>query len=567
MVEGQFLQRLSWLMQVVLESPQPFGGVQVIFLGDFHQISPVKPFKFCLFCGREMLNQKTEPICSTDGCEYRGMAFNLGDRWAFRAPGVWANLRLKHVKLEQIHRQKDEGFQDMLNKIRNGILLSDDEWTALTVKKEMNGVFPIRLMSLRARVEAFNLDQLSLVKTEEKVWNALDSVRHLNPREEDKLFPRAAQISRALKTHKENLIKDHRLPTTLALKVGAKVVLLSNLNIDGGLVNGSQGEVIKFVDTTNWSKGEWKGETWFREQLIIKKFQTSTSFLCPVVQFTNGKFVTIRPTVQECLRASSKDHYLVTRTQIPLALAWALSIHKSQGMTLEHVEVSSNGIFESGQLYVGLSRATKLEGLTVTGYSREQLSTDENVLEFYEDAPWEEDLESFNELKVPPSTPTEFNTEEFLKTLHKQKGLADTLTSFNIEGFLEALDKLKVLVNTCTEFKTEADMEALDELKAPTDTATKIKIEKDIEALDELKVPADTLTKVKIEEDMETFNELEVPVDTSPEIKTEEDMEALDELEVPADTPTEIKTEGNMESLNEVELPANTPTEIKMEDT
>ena len=65
-------------------------------------------------------------------------------------------------------------------------------------------------------------------------------------------------------------------------------------------------------------------------------------------------------------------------------LVWALSNHKSQGMTLEHVQVSSNNIFESGQLYVGFPRATKLEGLTVTGNSREQISTDEDVLEFYD---------------------------------------------------------------------------------------------------------------------------------------------------------------------------------------
>jgi hypothetical protein len=59
-------------------------------------------------------------------------------------------------------------------------------------------------------------------------------------------------------------------------------------------------------------------------------------------------------------------------------------------MTLDHVEVSSNAIFESGQLYVGLSRATELEGLTVTGYSREQLEMDEDVLRFYDKAPWED---------------------------------------------------------------------------------------------------------------------------------------------------------------------------------
>jgi len=74
---------------------------------------------------------------------------------------------------------------------------------------------------------------------------------------------------------------------------------------------------------------------------------------------------------------------------MPLALAWALSIHKSQGMTLQYVDVTSNDIFETGQLYVALSRATALEGLIVSGFSREQLPMDKDVLEFYQNTPWE----------------------------------------------------------------------------------------------------------------------------------------------------------------------------------
>lgn len=400
MVEGQFLERLNSLMQYVLQNLKPFGGKQVIFLGDFHQLPPVEPFEFCLRCGEAMINRKVEPICNSEKCERRGVAFKPGDKWAFRAP-VWAELRLRHIKLEQIHRQKDARFQGVLNKIRNGVLLSDDEWSALTVKKERDGVVAVRLMSRREQVKYFNIRQLSSIKSEENAWDALDSARKLRYSDEDRVHPRTTQILRDLETHKESL-KDHRLPTTLVLKVGAKVVLLSNLNPKGGLVNGSQGEVVKFVDTKNWPVKELEGKGKKRllvEQAKIDEFQASRGFLCPIVRFTNGKIVTIQPIVQESLRGLSYDRYLVSRTQIPLTLAWALSIRKSQGMTLEHVEVSSNDIFESGQLYVGFSRATKLEGLTVTGYSREQLSTDEDLLEFYNNARWE-DLGPPNESKA-----------------------------------------------------------------------------------------------------------------------------------------------------------------------
>ena len=408
MVESQFLERLNCLMQHVRQNYRPFGGVQVIFVGDFHQLPPVKPFQFCLHCGEVMANQNTEPMCSSEKCARRGMAFMSCDKWAFRAP-VWKDLHLRHVKLEQIHRQKDVGFQDVLNKIRNGVLLTDDEWDELTVKKDRDGAFPIRLMSRREQVRYFNMCQLGALKSKACTWDALDSARKLSYSDEDKCHPRVGQILRDLETYKESL-KDHRLPTTLALKVGARVVLLSNLNPEGGLVNGSQGEVVKFVDTTSWpvKKQEGKGHNmWRAEQAKINEFQRSQGFQCPVVRFTCGKTVTVRPIVQESLRGRSNDRYLVSRIQIPLTLAWALSIHKSQGMTLEHVEVSSNDIFESGQLYVGFSRATKLEGLTVTGYSREQLSTDKDVLEFYDNAPWE-DLEASNESKVQADIDIEF---------------------------------------------------------------------------------------------------------------------------------------------------------------
>jgi ATP-dependent DNA helicase PIF1 len=153
-------------MQYVLQNLKPFGGKQVIFLGDFHQLPPVKPFEFCLCCGEAMINQKVEPICNSDKCEHRGVAFKPGDKWAFRAP-VWAELRLRHVNLEQIHRQKYAGSQDVLNKMRNGVLLSDDEWNALRVKKERDGAFPVRLMSRREQVKYFNIGQRSSIKSEE----------------------------------------------------------------------------------------------------------------------------------------------------------------------------------------------------------------------------------------------------------------------------------------------------------------------------------------------------------------------------------------------------------------
>jgi len=178
----------------------------------------------------------------------------------------------------------------------------------------------------------------------------------------------------------------------LVLKVGAKVVLLCNTWSKQGLVNGSQGEVVGFVETKDWKTSPddnpKKGRYDERIKQLVDEFQQNRGSQCPIVRFVNGKTQAILPIPQESLKGGSQDRYVVCRTQIPLALAWALSIHKSQGMTLPFVEVSSEDIFEQGQLYVALSRATNLEGLLVTGYSRDVMAVDKDVLEFYRSTEW-----------------------------------------------------------------------------------------------------------------------------------------------------------------------------------
>jgi ATP-dependent exoDNAse (exonuclease V) alpha subunit len=171
----------------------------------------------------------------------------------------------------------------------------------------------------------------------------------------------------------------------LILKIGAKVVLLTNLSLKSGLVNGSQGEVVGFTDSKAWQEADLTED----EKGHLEQFKGLNHTLRPVVKFTNGRTQTIRPKTQGCQKGTSKDPYFVSRTQIPLTLAWALSIHKSQGMTLDYVEVCSDRTFEAGQLYVGLSRATRLEGLTITGVSREQITMPPEVVQFYESENWE----------------------------------------------------------------------------------------------------------------------------------------------------------------------------------
>jgi ATP-dependent DNA helicase PIF1 len=366
MVENQFLDRMDRTLQAIMGSTLPFGGKRVIFVGDFHQLPPVKPFQFCLKCGNSM--SPREPfICIT--CKLP--EFTEGDKWAFKS-SVWENLNLRHVQLQQIHRQKDDRFQTILNKIRNGIYLNDDEWRVLEGKKNHDPKFcAVRLMARKKDVDEVNRKELAAIKTLSMQWKSLDF-----------------QQDNALA---EEHFKNHRLPETLTLKIGAKVVLLTNLNPKLGLVNGSQGEVVGFEDI---KEEEPTGNVTFDKRQTIKFHARSK--LAPVVRFTNGITKTISAVASSSLVGSRIQDELyesgpkvVCRTQIPLILGWALTIHKSQGMTLEYLEVSSKYIFERGQLYVALSRGTSLEGTTLTGYTREQLPVDSDVVEFYENTEWE----------------------------------------------------------------------------------------------------------------------------------------------------------------------------------
>jgi ATP-dependent DNA helicase PIF1 len=169
-------------------------------------------------------------------------------------------------------------------------------------------------------------------------------------------------------------------------------------------VNGSQGVIIGFQPATQELEKimEKSGDHGDVRLASLQDYHASNPKWRPLVRFSNGIVELIPAFASASLRGGSQvqDQYVVCRTQIPLTLAWALSIHKSQGMTLEYVEVLSQDIFESGQLYVALSRATHLNGLRLTGFSRKQLPMDKDVLEFYTTTKWEK-LQPRGEKKKP----------------------------------------------------------------------------------------------------------------------------------------------------------------------
>jgi ATP-dependent DNA helicase PIF1 len=166
--------------------------------------------------------------------------------------------------------------------------------------------------------------------------------------------------------------QEHRFPSRLEIKYGMPVILLANIDVDAGLVNGSQGRVVGFsAGSLSMKAREQKlaqsGEfSRFEEHQITSwAQQQTTAFLLPVVRFENDVQQIVYPVCQDTELGDPPPFSVVARTQIPLLPAWAITIHKSQGMTLEKAVVNVEHIFEPQMAYVALSRVRSLEGLKV----------------------------------------------------------------------------------------------------------------------------------------------------------------------------------------------------------
>ncbi|XDG02568.1 hypothetical protein ABKA04_002183 [Annulohypoxylon sp. FPYF3050] len=385
MVENLHFERLNEVMKEALHDPnkpkQPaFGGVQVVVTGDFCQLPPVRPFQHCIECGFELAEKMTPDglvhVCKRHG-EYRNV-----DKWAFRSK-AWQECNFVHVHLNTIHRQNDQTFIRILQKCRIGRVLSPED-TELLMNHKCMVHHATKLFATREEVANVNRREFDRLKTMNHSYWCLDEftwqqARHPHLGWKGMRKPPDTQTQGPLKA-----LEDHRFDECVQLKKGMLVVLLVNLDLMNGLCNGSQGIICGFEK--NDPKKLPKARTGNREpenpiygeratlkEDMIKKFIMDPGVkykTWPVVRFHNGQVRTIYAECSITELGDEKPYSLLIRTQIPLAPAWAMTIHKSQSLTLDRVIVNLSRAFEEGQVYVALSRATGLQGLKIEGDSK-----------------------------------------------------------------------------------------------------------------------------------------------------------------------------------------------------
>jgi len=331
MLDADILQKLDFVGRATRDEPSlPFGGLQLVFTGDFYQLPPVS----------------------------RG---SNDPPFAFMSPN-WKLAQFRAIELVDVLRQKDARLVSALNEVRSGVVPVGGATSALfrslarPLPPNEDGVLPTRLYSINKNVDVENQVELSKLPGESCVFEAIDSGDD--------------------KTVLELLQKNSPVPQTLTLKVGAQVVLLRN--VDDALVNGSRGVVKGFISI----KDEQFNRVRSSFRIHQSRSQTAESMFpkWPLVKFDNGCVLAVGPA--EFTATAGRKSY-ADRLQTPLKLAWALTVHKSQGMTLSRVEVNLRDAFDYGQVYVALSRATTIEGLRVTGFDERKIRAHPKVAQFY----------------------------------------------------------------------------------------------------------------------------------------------------------------------------------------
>lgn len=299
MVRSDMVDGMDRYLRLAFDTNMPFGGKQVIFVGDLFQLPPVV----------KQGSADAEMLRDLYGS---GLPF-------FYKAFVLKRMNLPKIEFQKVYRQNDPEFLTILNKMRTGEITTSDlsllnEYIG---KDEKRDDFSVTLTSFNYMAEKINAEKLDEIEAPSYSFMA---------------------------TIKDDFKKaDAPVPECLTLKVGAQVIFCRN-NITSGYMNGTIGKVVVLKENTI------------------------------VVRLANNNEIEVQPVSWENIHSeyNKETHKMESVvvgsfTQYPLKLAWAITIHKSQGMTFDRMHLDlSRGTFQAGQAYVAISRMRSLEGLTLS---------------------------------------------------------------------------------------------------------------------------------------------------------------------------------------------------------
>ncbi len=313
MVRADLLDCMDQFLRGVRKNKLPFGGLRIVAIGDLYQLPPVVTSS-----EREAFSQ-------------------LYDSPYFFASRVAKELiaagGISFIELEKVYRQSDPAFISLLNAVRNRSVTEDD-------LKKLNSrahASPVKdvivLTSVNASADELNEKRLKQLPGNHKIFYG--SLRGDFPEREAPAEPE------------------------LRLKKGARVMCVAN-DQNGRFVNGSLGWVVGFGDEKKKEADEFFGDDQADEPSVIVKLDDGRT-----VSIFSHTWSVYRSVYDKATRTLDQEK-LGSFTQIPLKLAWAVTIHKSQGKTFDQITIDlGNGAFAAGQTYVALSRCRSFEGLTL----------------------------------------------------------------------------------------------------------------------------------------------------------------------------------------------------------
>ncbi|SCV04864.1 LANO_0G13102g1_1 [Lachancea nothofagi CBS 11611] len=414
MIDGELLDKLDYIAKSLRRNQSPFGGIQVILSGDFFQLPPV--------------NKNNE----------------VKTNFAFHAE-AWKEAIDATIMLQKVFRQQgDSAFVKMLNEMRMGNISPETEieFKRLCRPLQDDDIIPAELYSTRNEVERANISRLNGLPGGCHTYNAIDGGDMKDEATKQKLLSNflapkelklkiGAQVM-MIKNMDETLVNgslgkiidfiDQRTymfyervrnepeieTSELELMRQGKVkmndphddddlnqkVIRKKMMKDSFCKADSQvphekldESIFDFLLTATKDLSDSQRTNIERKKVLLEEIRASSSGRkLPFVRFLtpdgSSRLVLVQP--EDWAIEDEHQKPLVSRIQLPLMLAWALSIHKSQGQTLPKVKVDLRRIFEKGQAYVALSRAVSRDGLQVLNFNKTKVQAHESVMEFYQ---------------------------------------------------------------------------------------------------------------------------------------------------------------------------------------